>query len=126
MSSSSLLEKLHVALAPMNGVGYFFVWFNVTDVNHISKGADTKMYSSICIDFQYLVRPTKGRLILVLGTLAQHNLVIDVIGMRDSRFVFILIVLLNQTLFTCADVFPVRSVLDIHVSTKEELSWRLL
>jgi hypothetical protein len=81
-----------------------------------------KTYTSICIDFQYLVlRPTKGRLILVLGTLAQHDLVIDVIGMWDSRFAFVLIVLLNQTLFTCADVFPVRSVLDIeyHVSTKD-------
>jgi hypothetical protein len=66
---------------------------------------------------------------LVLGgTLVQHDLVIDVIGMQDLRYVFVLIVLLNQTLFTCADVFPVRSVLDIeyHVSTKNQLSWRLL
>jgi hypothetical protein len=51
------------------------------------------------MDFQYFVRPTKGRLILVLSNLAQHDLVIDVIGMRDSRYVFVLIVLLNQTLF---------------------------
>jgi hypothetical protein len=73
------------------------------------------------------VRPTKGRLILVLGTLAEHDLIIDVIGMRDARIAFALIILLNQTLFTCADVFPVCSMLDIkhHVSTKDELSWRL-
>ena len=30
--------------------------------------------------------PQERRLILVLGTLAQHDLVIGVIGMRDSRF----------------------------------------
>jgi hypothetical protein len=51
-----------------------------------------------------------------------HNmLAIEVIGMRDLRFVFVLIVLLNQTLFTSADVLPVRSVLDIeyHVSAKD-------
>jgi hypothetical protein len=50
-----------------------------------------------------------------------HDLVIDVIGMLDWSFVFVLIVLLNQTLFTCADVFPVHSVLDIeyHVSAKD-------
>ena len=121
MSSSSLLRKLHIALTPMNGVGYFFVWLDAMDVNRISDGANTKTYSSICIDFQYFVRPTKGRLILVLGTLAQHDLVIDVIGMRDARFVFVLIVLLNQPLLTCADVLPVCSVLDIeyHVSTKD-------
>jgi hypothetical protein len=28
-----------------------------TNVNRISNGADTKMDTSICIDFQYLVRP---------------------------------------------------------------------
>jgi hypothetical protein len=39
MSLSSLLGKLHIALAPINGVGYFFVWFNATDVNCISNGA---------------------------------------------------------------------------------------
>jgi hypothetical protein len=55
MSLSSLLGKFHIALAPMNRVGYFFVWFDATDVNHISNGANTKTYSSICIDFQYLV-----------------------------------------------------------------------
>jgi hypothetical protein len=65
------------------------------------------------------VRPTKGRLILVLGTLAQHDLVIDVIGMRDSRFVFVFIVLLNQTLFTCADVLPVRRLLKPDESADE-------
>jgi hypothetical protein len=32
----------------------------VTDVNRISNGANMKMYSSIRIDFQYFVRPTKG------------------------------------------------------------------
>jgi hypothetical protein len=82
-----------------------------------------KTYSFIRIDFQYFVRPTKGRLILAVGTLAQHDLVIDVIGMRDSRFVFVFIVLLNQTLFTCADVLPVRSVLDIeyHVLAGQKL-----
>jgi hypothetical protein len=57
MSLSSLLGKLHIALAPMNGVGYFFVWFDATNVNRISNGSDTKMDTSICIDFQYLVRP---------------------------------------------------------------------
>jgi hypothetical protein len=57
----------------MNGVGYFFAWFDATDINRISRGANTKTYSSICIDFQYLVRPTKGRLILDLGTLVQHD-----------------------------------------------------
>jgi hypothetical protein len=125
MSSSSLLGKLHIALAPMNGVGYFFVWFDATDVNRISNGANTKTYSSIRIDFQYFVRPTKGHLILVCSTLAQHDLVIGVIGMRDSRFVLVFIVLLNQTLFTCADVFPVRSVLDIgyHVLTFCNVIW---
>jgi hypothetical protein len=70
------------------------------DVNRISKGANTKTYSSIRIDLQYFVRPTKGRLIFVLGTLVQHDLVINMIGMQDSRFVFVFIVLLNQTLFT--------------------------
>jgi exo-beta-1,3-glucanase (GH17 family) len=106
-SSSSLLGKSHIALAPMNGVRYFFVWSDATDVNRISSnGANMKTYSSICIEFQYLVRATKGRLILVFGTLAQHDLVIDVIGVQDSSFVFVLIVLLNQTLFTCVDVFP--------------------
>jgi hypothetical protein len=65
------------------------------DVNRISKGANTKTYSSIRIDLQYFVRPTKGR-----GTLVQHDLVINMIGMQDSRFVFVFIVLLNQTLFT--------------------------
>jgi hypothetical protein len=60
MSSSSLLGKSDITLAPMNGVGYFFVWFYATDVNGISNGANTAMYSSIHIDFQYFVRPTKG------------------------------------------------------------------
>jgi hypothetical protein len=87
-----------------------------------------KTYSSICIDFQYLVRPTKGCLILILSTLAQHDLIIDVMGMRDSRFVFVLIVLLNQTMFTCVNILPIYSMLDIenHVSTKDQLSWKLL
>jgi hypothetical protein len=72
--------------------------------------------------------PQERRLILVLGTLAQHDLVIGLIGMQDSRFVFVFIVLLNQTLFTCADVLPVRNLSDIeyHVSSKDQLSWRLL
>jgi hypothetical protein len=57
MSLSSLLGKLHIALAPMNGVGDFFVWFDATDVNRISSnGANTRTCSSICIDFQYVVR----------------------------------------------------------------------
>jgi hypothetical protein len=61
MSLSSLLEKLHIALAPMNGVGYFFVWFDAMDVNRISNGANMlKTYSSIHVDSQYFVRPTKG------------------------------------------------------------------
>jgi hypothetical protein len=68
MSSSSLLGKAHIALAPMNGVVYFFVWFYATDVNRISNGANTKTYSSIRIDFQYFVRPTKGRLKGLLPT----------------------------------------------------------
>jgi hypothetical protein len=38
------------------------------------------MYSSININIQYFVRPTKGCLILVPDILAQHGLVIDVIG----------------------------------------------
>jgi hypothetical protein len=75
-----------------------------------------KMYSSIHIDFQYLVRPTKGRLILVLGTLAQHDLVIHVIGMQNSSF--FLIVLLNQMLFTCADVFPVCSMMELVIRSE--------
>jgi hypothetical protein len=53
MILSSLLGKLHIALAPMNGVGYFFVWFYATDVNRISNGANTKTYSSMHIDFLY-------------------------------------------------------------------------
>jgi hypothetical protein len=59
---------------------------------------------------------------LVLGTLAQHDLVLDVIGMRDLRFVFVLIVLLNQTLSMCVDILPVCSVLDIeyHVSANKD------
>jgi hypothetical protein len=57
MSLSSILGKSHIALAPMNGVGYFFVWFDATDVNCISNGANTRTCSSICIDFQYVVRP---------------------------------------------------------------------
>jgi hypothetical protein len=107
MSSSFFLEKLHAALAPIDGAGYFFVRFDVTDVNSNSKGANTKMYSFIHIELQFLVRPTRGPLILVLGTLVQHDHVIDVIGMQDSIFLFVLIVLPNQTLFTCADVFSV-------------------
>jgi hypothetical protein len=75
------------------------------DVNCISNGANTKRYSSICIDFQCFVRPTKGLLIFVLGTLAQHDLVVDVIGMQDLRFVFVFIVNLNQMLLACSDVF---------------------
>jgi hypothetical protein len=67
------------------------------------------------------VKPTKGCLIVVLGILAQHDLVIEVIGMWDSRFLLVLIVLLNQRLLTCADVFPICSMLDIeyHVSPKD-------
>jgi hypothetical protein len=91
----------------------------VTDVNRISNGANTKTHSSIRFDFQYFVGPTKGHLILVLGTLAQHDLIIDVIGMRDSRFVFVFIALLNQMLFTCADVLPVGRVLDIEYHVLE-------
>ena len=66
----------------MNGARSFFVWFDTTDVNRISDRANTKAYSSIRIDFQYCVRPTKWCFILVLGTLAQHYLVIDVICFR--------------------------------------------
>jgi hypothetical protein len=54
MSSSSLLGKSHIALAPMNGVGYCFVWLYATDVNPISNGANTKTYSSICIALQFI------------------------------------------------------------------------
>jgi hypothetical protein len=32
-SLSSLLGKSHIALTPMNGVRYFFVWSDTTDVN---------------------------------------------------------------------------------------------
>jgi hypothetical protein len=39
----------------MNRVGYFFAWFDATDANRISNSANTKRYTSICIDFQYLV-----------------------------------------------------------------------
>jgi hypothetical protein len=60
MSSSSLLGKSHIALVPMNGVCYFFVWLYAMDVNRNSNGANTKTYSSIHIDFQYFVRPLKG------------------------------------------------------------------
>jgi hypothetical protein len=56
MSLSSLLGKFHIALAPMNGVRYFFVRSDSTNVNRISNGANTKMDTSICIDFQYLLR----------------------------------------------------------------------
>jgi hypothetical protein len=45
-----------------------------------------KTYSSIRNDFQYFVRFIKGHLIFVFGTLAHHDLIIDVIGMRDSIF----------------------------------------
>jgi hypothetical protein len=41
MSSSSLLGKLHITLAPMNGALSFFVGFDTTDVNRISNGANT-------------------------------------------------------------------------------------
>jgi hypothetical protein len=51
------------------------------------------------------VRHTKGLLVLVLGTLAQHDLVIGVIGMGDLRIVLIITLLLNQMLLSCADVF---------------------
>jgi hypothetical protein len=52
----------------------------------------------------------------------QHDLVIAMISMWDSIFVFVLISLLNQTLLTCMDVLPVRSMLDIeyHVSPKDQ------
>jgi hypothetical protein len=106
MSSSHLPGKLHIVLSFMNGAWSFSVGFDRTYVNCNSKGANTKMCSSICIDFQYLVRPTKGHLILVLGTLAQHDLVINVIGMQDLRLVLIFIVLLNQTLLTSAQWIP--------------------
>jgi hypothetical protein len=117
MSLSSLLGKLHITLAPMNGAWSFFIGFDTMDINCIRKGANKETYSSIRVDFQYLVRPTstKGRLILVLDTLVQHDLVIDMIGMPDSRFVFVLIVLLNQMLLTCTDVFPVHSTDNISI-----------
>ena len=73
MSLSSLLRKSHIALSTMNGARSFFVWFDTTDVNRISDRTNTKAYSSIRIDFQYCVRPTKWCFILVLGTLAQHD-----------------------------------------------------
>jgi hypothetical protein len=46
--------KVAYCTRPMNRVGYFFVWFDATDVNHISNGANTKTYSSICIDYLVL------------------------------------------------------------------------
>jgi hypothetical protein len=105
MSLSLLLGKLRIALSPMNGACSFLVGFDTMDVDCISDGANTKTYSSICIDFQYYVRPTKGRLILVLHTLAQHDLVVDVIVMWDLRFVLDFVFLLNQTLLLCVRMY---------------------
>jgi hypothetical protein len=126
MSLSLLLGKSHIALSPMNGL---FVGFDTMDVNCISSGANTKTYSSIPIDFQHFVRPSKGPSYLFSVPLRNsHDLVIDVIGMWGSRFVFILTVLLNQILLTCMDIFPIHSILDIeyHVPSKDQLSWGFL
>jgi hypothetical protein len=51
MSLSLLLGKSHITLSPMNGAWSFFAGFGTMDVKCISNGANTKMYSSICIDF---------------------------------------------------------------------------
>jgi hypothetical protein len=90
-----LLGKLHIALAPMNGVQCLNIWLNVTDIDRIDDRANLETHGSILVDLQYLMRSTEGRLIFILGTLAQHNLVIDMIGMRDARLVLVCIILFD-------------------------------
>jgi hypothetical protein len=45
MSLSSLFGKLHIALAPMNGVGYFFVWFNAQQMLTVSVTEPTQRWT---------------------------------------------------------------------------------
>ncbi len=118
------LGKSHIALAPMNGVRCFNVWVYSTDIDSIGDCANLKTHGPICVDLQYLMRSAERTLIFVLGTLAQHNLIMNVIGMRDARFIFVCIVLLNQTFFTIADIFSIRRVFYIknHVFAKNELA----
>ena len=93
---SSVLGQSHIALAPTIGAGSRgFKRFDTSDVDRIGDGANTKTYSSIRIDLQDGVRPTVGRFILILGTLPEHNLIVDAIGMRDARFIFVFIVFLD-------------------------------
>ena len=120
MSLSLLLGKSHIALAPMNGVCWRSVWFQSTYVITVGDRANTKTYSSICVNLQYSMRPTVGCFIFILGALAQHHLVVHGIGVWDSRFILILVVFLNDFLFSSADILPIRCMLDIenHVSSE--------
>ena len=93
---SSVLGQSHIVLVPMIGAGSRgFKRFDTTYVDRIGDRANTKTYSSIRIDLQDSVRPTVGRFILILGTLPEHNLIVDAIGMRDARFIFVFIVFLD-------------------------------
>jgi hypothetical protein len=80
---SSSLRVAYCTLPHEWSLESFLVGFKTTDVNLTSDRANTtNTYSSIHIDFEYCVRPTVGCLVLVLvlGTLAQHDLDIDMIG----------------------------------------------
>jgi hypothetical protein len=79
----------------MNWVRCLNIRLNATDIDRISDGANLETHGPIHVDFQYLMRSTKWSLIFILGTLAQHNLIMNVIGMRDARFIFVCIILFD-------------------------------
>ena len=73
-----------------------------------------RMYISICNDFQYFCeihnRATHICFRYPCASWPYH----DVIGMRDSKFC-VCFYYFNKTLFTCADILPIRSKFDIHI-----------
>ncbi len=100
----------------------FRVWY--VNFYRISKEAKMKTYSSIRNDFQYCMRSFIGHFIFCeIHNRATHICFRypcaswpyhDVIGMRDSKFC-VCFYYFNKTLFTCADILPIRSKFDIHI-----------
>ena len=74
------------------------------------------------------MRPTVGLFIFIFGPLPEHNLIVDLISMRDTQSIFLSVIFQNYFLLNRASVFPVRGMYGVkyHVSPKDKLSRRLL
>ena len=74
------------------------------------------------------MRSTVWTLIFVFRSLAQHNFIMSMIGLRDTVFILVCVILFDQTLFASEDIFPVRGMYYIKsdISARDKLDRQFL